>query len=71
MTPDLYADPQHPALPKADIQLNAAADHDDAVAMDPSTKLRVRTPSAACAPRKRRAKALTSAPGSSYETPMK
>jgi hypothetical protein len=25
MTPDLYADPQNPALPKADMQLNAAA----------------------------------------------
>jgi hypothetical protein len=24
MTPDLYADPQNPALPKADMQLNAA-----------------------------------------------
>jgi hypothetical protein len=24
MTPDLYADPQNPALPKADMQLNVA-----------------------------------------------
>ena len=46
------------------VAVHNITDDDDAVAMNPSTKLRVRTPSAARAPRKQRAKALTSAPES-------